>query len=105
MSSLLAQPAESSPSARTRRRILVVEDNLDSVRSLVLLLRDMGHRVEYAINGYAALDIAQKFKPEIVFLDIGLPGMDGIEVCRELRKQPGMDKARIYSVTAYQDDK
>ncbi|HEX5477627.1 MAG TPA: response regulator, partial [Burkholderiales bacterium] len=67
------------------KRVLVVEDNLDSVHSLVLLLRDMGHRVEYAINGYAALDVARKFRPEIVFMDLGLPGLDGFEVCGRLK--------------------
>ena len=83
------------------RRILVVEDNLDSVHSLTLLLRDMGHYVEYAINGYAALDIAQRLRPEILFLDLGLPGMDGFEVCRRIRKEPGLGGARIIAITGY----
>ena len=83
------------------RRILVVEDNLDSVHSLTLLLRDMGHTVEYAINGYAALDIARRFRPEIVFLDLGLPGMDGFEVCRQIKKEPGLEEARVIAITGY----
>jgi CheY-like chemotaxis protein len=92
-----------NPLAGTRR-ILVVEDNLDAVHSLVLLLRDMGHRVEYAINGYAALEAARKFHPEIVFLDLGLPGMDGFELCARFRKEPTLAATRIISITAYGQD-
>jgi CheY-like chemotaxis protein len=85
-------------------RILVVEDNLDSVHSLTLLLRDMGHTVEYAINGYAALDIARRLRPEIVFLDLGLPGMDGFEVCRRMKKESGLEVVRIIAITGYGQD-
>jgi len=82
-------------------RVLVVEDNLDSVHSLVLLLREMGHSVEYAINGYAAVEAARKFQPEFVLLDLGLPGMSGFELCTRLKKEPGLERIRIFSVTAY----
>jgi CheY-like chemotaxis protein len=101
-----ASRKEGSASAKPwrRKRILVVEDNLDTVHTLVLLLRDMGHIVEYAINGYAALDAARKFLPEVVFLDLGLPGMDGFEVCTRLKKEPGMEGVRIISITAYGQD-
>jgi CheY-like chemotaxis protein len=92
----LARPAS--------RRILVVEDNLDSVHSLALLLRDMGHNVEYAINGYAALDIARRLRPEIVFLDLGLPGMDGFEVCRRIKQEPGLDTVRVIAISGYAQD-
>jgi len=86
------------------RRVLVVEDNLDSVHSLVALLRDMGHWAEYAINGYAAVDAARKFQPDIVLLDLGLPGLSGFEVCTRLRSDPSLAKVRIYSITAYAQD-
>jgi CheY-like chemotaxis protein len=86
------------------RRILVVEDNLDSVHSLTLLLRDMGHQVEYAINGYAALDTARRQRPEIVFLDLGLPGMDGFEVCTRIKHEPGLESTRVIAVTGYSAD-
>jgi CheY-like chemotaxis protein len=83
------------------RRVLIVEDNLDSVRALAELVRDIGHRVEFAINGYAALEIARRFKPQFVLLDLGLPGMDGYDVCRRLKREPGLEEARIIAVTAY----
>jgi CheY-like chemotaxis protein len=82
----------------------VVEDNLDSVHSLAMLLRDMGHEVEYAINGYAALSVAQVFKPEVVFLDLGLPGLDGFEVCRAMKADPVLRAARVIALTGYADD-
>jgi CheY-like chemotaxis protein len=89
---------------RTPQRILVVEDNLDTVHSLTFLLRDMGHQVEYAINGYAALDIARRLRPEFVFMDLGLPGMDGFEVCRRIKKEPGLDSTRVIAITGYAQD-
>jgi CheY-like chemotaxis protein len=65
-----------------------------------MLLRHAGHDVEYAINGYAAINIAKIFRPEVVFLDIGLPGMNGYDVCRLLKGEPGQ-KALIVAVTGY----
>jgi two-component system CheB/CheR fusion protein len=86
------------------RRVLVVEDNLDTVHTLSMLLREMGHEVKFAINGYAGVDIARSFRPEFVFLDLGLPGMDGFEVCKRLKAEPGMEKTRIIAITGYAQD-
>src|SRR3954465_14149180 len=83
------------------RRILVVEDNLDAVHSFALLLHDMGHKVEYAINGWVAIDVARRFRPEFVFLDLGLPGMDGFELCRRIKKEPGLESTRVIALTGY----
>src|SRR6185436_16862969 len=83
------------------RRVLVVEDNLDSVRALAALIEDMGHRVSYAINGYAALEVGRKLRPEFVLLDLGLPGMDGCELCRRMKDEPAFKQARIFALTAY----
>ena len=83
------------------KRVLVVEDNLDSVHALALLLHDMGHIVEYAINGYVALDVARRFHPDFVLLDLGLPGMDGFEVCRQLKRDVTMRRSRVIVITAF----
>jgi DNA-binding response OmpR family regulator len=64
----------------------------------------MGHEVEYAINGYVAVDIASQFRPEFVFLDLALPGMNGFEVCRRLKRQPGLESTRVFAVTAFGHD-
>jgi len=86
------------------KRVLIVEDNIDAVRSLAYLVRDMGHVVEYAINGYVAIDIARRFLPDIVLLDLGLPGIDGFEVCRKIKGHAGLEHTRIIAVTGYAQD-
>lgn len=85
-------------------RILVVEDNLDSVHSLCMLLREMGHQVDYAINGYVALDAARRFKPDYIILDLGLPGMTGFEVCQQIRKDPELRDVKLVALTGYGDE-
>ncbi len=86
------------------RRVLVVEDNLDAVHSLVTLLRQDGHEVDFAINGYAALEVAKRFRPQVVLLDLGLPGLDGYYVCSRLKSEPGLADLRVIAVTAYVQD-
>jgi signal transduction histidine kinase len=81
-------------------RILVVDDNQDAALSLALFLRLSGHEVMLASEGETAVEIATKSAPEIVFLDIGLPGMDGYEVCRRIRAQ-GPEEIRIIAMTGY----
>jgi CheY-like chemotaxis protein len=87
------------PNPQQKRRVLVVEDHLDSVRSMAMLLRMMGHEVEFAINGFGAIDIARTFRPDIVLLDIGLPDFKGDGVARQLRWEPGLDKTRFIAIT------
>jgi CheY-like chemotaxis protein len=94
-------PAAPIKKAARPRRVLVVEDNLDGVHALVLLLRDMGHEVEYAINGYAALDIANRIRPEIVLLDLNLPGLSGFDVCKRIKANPALKATRVIALTAY----
>ena len=86
------------------RRVLVVEDNIDTARSLVHLLRIEGHEVQYAINGYAAITLAREFLPDVVVLDLGLPGLDGYEVCRRLRTDLRFADTRFIVVSGYSKD-
>ena len=100
----MPRPGADAPgNTAVSRRILVVEDHLDSVHTLTYLLRQSGHHVQYAINGYVALTIARTFRPEIVLLDLGLPGINGFEVCRRLKREPGL-QARIIAITAMGTD-
>ncbi len=88
------------------KRVLVVDDDLDTAHSMVRLVRLMGHECEFAINGIAALGIARRFKPEVVLLDIGLPDSRGWEVARQLRRIPELEGMRILAITgrtAYDD--
>jgi DNA-binding response OmpR family regulator len=82
-------------------RVLVVEDNLDAVHTTCFLLREMGHTVEYALNGFVALEVARRFKPDFVLLDVGLPGVDGFDVCRQIRRDPELMNVKVVIVTAY----
>ncbi len=100
---LLSVPQRTSVKSPTSRHVLVVEDNLDGVHSLVLLLREMGHHVDYAINGYAAVDLAFRLRPEVVLLDLNLPGMSGFEVCKRIRSNPELRHVRVIAITAYAD--
>lgn len=70
------------------RRILVVDDNHDQAQSLAMLLRLMGHEVEVAHDGHAAIELAERMVPEMALLDIGLPGINGYAVARRIREQP-----------------
>lgn len=84
-----ARERGSAPAARdVSRRFLVVDDNIDATDSQAALLRLLGHQVETAYSGAVALEKARAFRPEIVLLDLGMPGMDGFEVARQLRAMP-----------------
>jgi CheY-like chemotaxis protein len=87
--------------ASSGRRLLVVDDNKDAADSLAMLLRMQGHEVRVAHNGPAALELTKGYRPEIVFLDIGMPGMDGYEVARRLRRQPGLENVRLAALTGW----
>jgi CheY-like chemotaxis protein len=88
------------PAEAKRRRVLVVEDNLDAVHSMALLVKMMGHECQFAINGFAALQIARTFRPDIILLDIGLPDFKGYEIAQQLKWEPGLQHTRIIAVTA-----
>jgi PAS domain S-box-containing protein len=83
-----ANDAEAAPpdAQSPRRRVLVVDDNRDSAESMVLLLRALGHEARACFGGEESLAIVPHFHPDIVLLDIGLPGIDGYEVARRLRQ-------------------
>jgi PAS domain S-box-containing protein len=88
-------------SAPPQRRILVVDDNRDAADSLALLLRLAGQDVRLAYDGPSALAEAREFRAELVFLDIGMPGMDGYEVAKRLRQQAGSEDAVLVAITGW----
>jgi signal transduction histidine kinase/ActR/RegA family two-component response regulator len=89
------------------RRILVVDDNADSAESLALLLRASGHEVRTAYTGEAALQAAHSEQPEIILLDLGMPGLDGFGIARRLRKDAQLKQVSVIALTGYgqADDK
>lgn len=99
-----APPSPVPPPATTSdtsRRILIVDDNSDSARSLAMLQGRRGHHTCTAFTGPDAITAAIAFKPDVVLLDIGLPGMDGFEVARHIRAMQGMEKTLIIAMSGY----
>jgi len=94
--------APSSP-----RRVLVVDDNVDAADSLRLVLDLQGHETEVAYDPASALVAVERFAPDCVLLDIGLPEIDGYETARRIRALPGGDRVRLIAVTGWgqQEDK
>lgn len=90
--------------AHKSRRILLVDDNRDATAMLVVLLGDMGHKVECAVSARAALEAARRMLPEIVFVDLVLPDMDGCELARQLKREPGLGGVRIFAMTGHGDE-
>jgi CheY-like chemotaxis protein len=82
-------------------RVLVVEDNRDAAQSLAVVLRLYGHDVQVADDGPSGLAAAQANPPDVIFLDIGLPGMDGWEVVRQLRQMTFERRPSVIAVTGY----
>ena len=83
------------------RRILVVDDNTDSALTMAALQTRRGHVTRTAFTGPDALTVAAEFNPEVVLLDIGLPGMDGFEVARQLRAVPAFQKVQLIAMSGY----
>jgi signal transduction histidine kinase/DNA-binding response OmpR family regulator len=93
-----------SPEPCPPRRIVVVDDNVDGAESLAIVLRLSGHEVRCAHNGPEALEVADGFRPEVMLLDIGLPGMDGYEVARQVQQRPGLEEVLLVALTGYGRD-
>ena len=85
-------------------RVLIIEDSLDTAQTRIYLLRDSGHIVEFAINGYAALSAAERHRPDVILLDMGLPDFDGITLVRRLRRMPVLANTRIIAITGRTSD-
>jgi signal transduction histidine kinase len=87
--------------AAVRRRVLVVDDNKDAAESLAMLLSMNGHEVCTAYGGAAGLEQAVSFKPNVIVLDLGMPGMDGYEVARRVRQLPGGRAIVLVALTGW----
>ena len=86
------------------RRILVVDDNVDHADSLSMLLSIDGHEVHSAHDGIEALEAAERLRPEVVLLDLGLPRLDGFDTCRRLREQPWGKSMLLVAITGWGQD-
>ncbi len=111
---ILCTPAGISPAASeaptdssSKRRILIVDDNKDSADSLALLLEITGNKTYMAHDGVEAFEAIERHRPEVVLLDIGLPRLDGHEVCRRVREQPWGKDIMVIALTGWgqEDDR
>ncbi len=95
-------PSRTAPPATTvPRRILVVDDNVDSADSLAMLLKMVGHDVHTANNGFAGLETASVLQPDLILLDIGMPGLNGYEVARRIREEPWGKTITLAALTGW----
>ena len=98
-------PSGSAPAGTTAAgrslRVMVVEDNVDAAETLTMVLAACGHEIRSANDGHAAVRTALQFRPQVVLLDIGLPGLNGFEVAKLLREQPGLGEFVLIAMTGY----
>jgi signal transduction histidine kinase/ActR/RegA family two-component response regulator len=94
-------PLREGPKSVVAQRVLIVEDHPDTALTLSTLVSLDGHEVELARDGFAALEIAPKFRPDVALVDIGLPGMDGFEIARRLRQLECGRRCLLVAVTGY----
>jgi PAS domain S-box-containing protein len=95
-------PAEGLPDSSGReRRILVVDDNRDSAASMAIMLQMLGNEVHIAHDGLEAVELAEKFRPQVVLMDIGMPRLNGYEATRRIREQPWGGDMAIVALTGW----
>jgi CheY-like chemotaxis protein len=97
-------PQESEPAAEIERRILVVDDNEDSARSMARVLKLLGNQVRTAHDGLEAVEAADEFRPEIVLMDLGMPGLNGYEATRRIRDLPWGRSVTIIALSGWGQD-
>ena len=96
-----SSPTETAQPTGPSLRVLVVDDNVDTVTTLALLVKESGHDVRTAYDGSSVLEAALDYRPNVVLLDIGLPGLNGFEVAKQLRQQPALQNAVLVAMTGY----
>lgn len=95
---------ETTPALTPQKRIFIVEDDETLAESLARLLRKLGHEVSTAYSGADGLVRIPPFKPDVIFVDIAMPDMNGYQVARELRKMPDLDRTLIVALTGFGED-
>jgi CheY-like chemotaxis protein len=85
--------------AHTARRILIVDDNVDAATSLATLLEYKGHSVRTCFDGATAFEVATHSPPEIAFIDLNMPDLDGVELARMIRRQPWGENVKLIALT------
>ena len=94
-------PTEKAQPTSPALRVMVVDDNVDTVTTLAMLVQEAGHEVRTAFDGLTVVEAALDFRPNVVLLDIGLPGLNGFEVAKRLRRQPVLKNIVLVAMTGY----
>ena len=97
-------PSVEAPARAQRQRILVVEDNADNREMMRVLLESGGHEVHEAADGVSGVELAVQLEPDVVLIDIGLPGIDGYQVARQIRAKL-RDRSRLIALSGYGQQK
>jgi CheY-like chemotaxis protein len=84
--------------------VLVVDDNTDNAELLTILLQEQGHETYVAHDGVEGLAAAERLRPHVVLLDLGLPRLDGLETCRRIREQPWGKPMLVIAITGWGQD-
>jgi DNA-binding response OmpR family regulator len=100
---LVAQPAGgcSRPAARKKLRVLIADDDRDMVATLAAILNDEGHLVREVYRGTEVLRLVAEFDPDVALIDIGMPGMTGYDVAREVRETRGEERPLMIAITGW----
>jgi len=95
------QQAPQRTAATAGKRVLIVDDNVDAAETLAMMLELLGQQTRQAHEGNNALQVAQEYKPDLIFMDIGLPGLSGHEVVTKMRNELGMTEPYIIALSGY----
>jgi CheY-like chemotaxis protein len=96
-----AAPAVAARGGQPARRVLVVDDNADAAGSLALLLQALGNEVHTANDGLAGIEAAEKLRPDLVLLDLGMPKVNGYDACKAIRSQAWSNKAKLVALSGW----
>jgi signal transduction histidine kinase/DNA-binding response OmpR family regulator len=95
-------PAQAQAQARIAgRRVLIVDDNVDAAETLAMMLEILGQETRQAHDGHEAIAVARDYSPDLIFMDIGLPGISGLEACAHIRKDLGMNHVYLVALSGY----
>jgi signal transduction histidine kinase/CheY-like chemotaxis protein len=96
-----AEPPREASAAPSSRRVLIVDDNVDAAETLAMMLEILGHDTRQAHDGREAITAARDYDPDLIFMDIGLPGISGLEACEKIRNELGMRSVYLVALSGY----
>lgn len=95
------QPSAADPEFSVACRVLIADDNVDAAESLAMLIDSMGSKARVVHNGLAAVEAVEEFKPDVVFLDMGMPGLDGYQACAQIKAMPWATDVVLVALTGW----